>query len=458
MKTIKELFEEIVASNEFPEESYQEFKEREKESKRLVLKILKDYTEDKLNYSTKCKNKIKYIFPIMYVCENKIKDAFPFILNCFCVNAQNAYYLYEELINDIPTIIYNTYNGEYKLIETFMNNQEIDESIRNAALCAYCKLTREKEINKRVFNNFVNHKLEYLNEEVTDEKINALTQICNYSAEYHIYSQLLYIRKVAYSEFFDETVCGDYEHYVDKMFSYDLETSILENYSLKERCMLYRFFNFENTKDLENIKELQDKKISPRLAKKKEMMTNYINACTIRKPDNITKNDLCFCGSGLKYKKCCMGKRDYTYVYKRLEDYYDLLIDYPEENNIDKEQKGLISMFSLDSITMDKLFYKAFHKVNVPNYIPHNYQEERLNKASYILSGLDIALNIVKDKKIYSEEEFNLEYMIHYDIFYCLNEAYKIIHDEHYPLPQLNEKIKDLIFSINKYFKGTALE
>ena len=45
-----------------------------------------------------------------------------------------------------------------------------------------------------------------------------------------------------------------------------------------------------------------------------------------------------------------MGKRDVAYVYKRLEDYYDLLIDYPEVENPSKEQKGLVSFFSKEAI------------------------------------------------------------------------------------------------------------
>lgn len=460
MKTTKELFEEIVNNVSFNEEDYNLLKEKPKEVTRYILKLLTDFNVNKVNYFEKYHNKNKYIFPIMLAAEMKIQEAFPLILKCFELDNQNAYYLYEEFVTDISSIIYHTYDGNVKLLESFINNQKIDEQITNSALMAYFRLTSEKLINKRVFNNFVNKKLELMEEEATDESINDLTLISELSCENHIYTQLLIVRKIAYSDFFDETLAGDYEHYVDKMFSYDEDnniSNIITNYSVILRCYLYRLFDFSKEKVFDETKA-DEKVISERSEKKKEMMKNFLDSCTITKPKDITKNDLCFCGSGLKYKKCCMGKRDVAYVHKRLEDYYDLLVDYPEVENLSKEQKGLISFFSRDSIEMDKLFYKALHKVSIPNYIPHNYSDERLLKASYLLGGLDIANKIIKENNVFNEDLFNTKYMIHYDIFSCINEAYKIIHDEHYPLPQLNQKIKDLIYSINKFFKGTDEE
>lgn len=460
MKTTKELFDEMANNVSFSETDYDLLKEKPKEVKRYIVKLLTDFNVNKINYFEKYKNRNKYIFPIMLATELKIQETFPLILKCFELDNQDAYYLYEEFMSDISSVIYHTFDENVKLLESFINNDKIDEQIRNSALMAYFKLTSEKLINKRVFNNFVNKKLELMQEEPTDESINLLTLIADLSCENHIYSQLLIVRKIAYSSYFDETLAGDYEHYIDKMFTYDESnniSNIITEYNVISRCYLYRLYDFSKDKNLEEKRN--DEKIGlEKTEKKKEMMKNFLETCTITKPKDITKNDLCFCGSGLKYKKCCMGKRDVAYVYKRLEDYYDLLIDYPEVENPSKEQKGLVSFFSKEAIEMDKLFYKALHKVSIPNYIPHNYSDERLLKASYLLNGLDIASNIIKDNNAFDEEMFNTKYMIHYDIFSCINEAYKIIHDEHYPLPQLNQKIKDLIYSINKFFKGSQGE
>lgn len=453
MKTVKELFESIVNNDFFNEEEYNLLKEKPKEVKKYIIKLLTDFNVNKISYLDKYKNKKRYLFPIILAAELKFEEVFPLLLNSFSVSTVDSYTLYEDLTADIPSILYNTFDGDNKILETFINNNVIDEQIRNYALMVYFKLTFDKRINKRVFNNFINKKLSVLQEPITDENVTILTEICNYSAEMHIYSNLLLVRKIAYSDYFDETIGGDFEHLIDKMFTYDNTnyiSKIVENYNTIERCYLYRLFSFDNSIDL------IDNEISPKELQKKEMLTKYISECTKTKPKDINKNDLCFCGSNLKYKKCCFGKKDIAYVYRRLEDFYDLLIDYPEVNNVDKVNKGLISFYSTDAIKMDKFFYKALHKVNVPSYIPHDYTDENFLKASYLLEGLNVAKDIIRINKVYNEDEFNEKFMIHYDIFFCLNETYRIIHDEHYPLPQLNEKIKDMIYIINKYFKGTA--
>ena len=162
----------------------------------------------------------------MLATELKIQETFPLILKCFELDNQDAYYLYEEFMSDISSVIYHTFDEKVKLLESFINNDKIDEQIRNSALMAYFKLTSEKLINKRVFNNFVNKKLELMQEEPTDESINLLTLIADLSCENHIYSQLLIVRKIAYSSYFDETLAGDYEHYIDRMFTYDENNNI----------------------------------------------------------------------------------------------------------------------------------------------------------------------------------------------------------------------------------------
>lgn len=43
-------------------------------------------------------------------------------------------------------------------------------------------------------------------------------------------------------------------------------------------------------------------------AKRKLNIANMRAHCHDPKPEKIGRNDLCPCGSGLKYKKCCLNK------------------------------------------------------------------------------------------------------------------------------------------------------
>ena len=54
--------------------------------------------------------------------------------------------------------------------------------------------------------------------------------------------------------------------------------------------------------------ELSKKKKDPRT--KKVICSGFGNTYKAPKETRIGRNDLCPCGSGKKYKKCCMGKGD----------------------------------------------------------------------------------------------------------------------------------------------------
>ena len=42
--------------------------------------------------------------------------------------------------------------------------------------------------------------------------------------------------------------------------------------------------------------------------KMKEIKQNYVDTVTVRVENKLGRNDLCHCGSGKKYKKCCLDK------------------------------------------------------------------------------------------------------------------------------------------------------
>ena len=101
---------------------------------------------------------------------------------------------------------------------------------------------------------------------------------------------------------------------------------------------------------------------------------------------------------------------------------------------------------------MDKLFFKAIHNYKLPPYIPHDLKREGMEKASYLLSGLEIAYQLINENDIHDDEIFANKYMIHYNLTDCTNLAWQIIQDEHYPQPQFKQRIIDLIMLINKSF------
>lgn len=419
----------------------------------ILIKRLCDFNSDKYNY-VDSDNHNSYLFPLILLGEMRITKAFPLIVEMFSVDESYSYYLYDEFIkNDLSTILYRTYNGDNKLLESMILNKKIDIYCRIQALMVYLKLGSEGTIKWINLLNVVNKLTRNINkEDLEDDEVDIITHTAVFIAEFHIVSLIKVMRKIIRSSNFDQSVCGEYENYIDKMFTYEsdnLVSNIILDYRFETRAYVNRMYNFENEHIIEKTEKpyVDDEK----LARKKEMMESFLNACKFVKPE-IQKNDLCYCGSGKKYKKCCIDEPNEKYVYKPLSQYYDLLIDYPQEDTIDGK-KGLKSLFIDKAIEMDKWFYKAFHYVNIPNYIPQDIYSESLFKAGCILNGLDLALEIIEEEKISTEEEFNDKFMIHYDILSCSNAAYKMIHDNNYPVPQLNSRIDSMFYAINSKLK-----
>lgn len=55
-------------------------------------------------------------------------------------------------------------------------------------------------------------------------------------------------------------------------------------------------------------KKREQKKIYRRLRVKNRAFINLENMPLVRKSEKINRNVMCPCGSGLKYKKCCLNK------------------------------------------------------------------------------------------------------------------------------------------------------
>lgn len=433
--------------------------------KRTLTQHLNNFLKNKKNFileKTKY-HKNYYLFPILYLAYKEEQSIFPTILSMFSETTDNSYYLFDDLpASDLSTIIYRTFNGDYKLLLSFINNESIDETSRSQALMAFFKLGSEKKIHPNVLNYFVNSHLKAIeDEEPSDEEIDLLTQVAIYISEFHIFTMIDKMRKIVFSNAFDQSVIGEYDNYIDRMFTYDgysRVTNIIEDYSFVNRIYVHRLYDFPKEFICPESQKISEKN-KLKAQKKKEMMENFINASKVNKSNTIGKNEQCFCNSGKLYKNCCMNKSGDVYACKRFEDYFDLLIDYPNEFKKEKknelnlrEEKGLAYIFPQKAIEMDKLFFKALHNYMIPTYIPHDYQREGMEKASYLLEGLDIAYEIIRENKVYDEEVFASKYMIHYNIFDCANIALKIVQDEHYPQPQFKQRITDLIMLINKHF------
>ena len=119
--------------------------------------------------------------------------------------------MYEDLPQtDLSSIIVNTYNGDYRLLQEFIDTKKIDDTIRSQALMAFFKLGSDKKLHPNTFAYYVNNNIKKVESKAnpSDNDIDKLTEIAVYISEFHIFSMLEKMRKITHSKAFDQSING----------------------------------------------------------------------------------------------------------------------------------------------------------------------------------------------------------------------------------------------------------
>ena len=127
-----------------------------------------------------------------------------------------------------------------------------------------------------------------------------------------------------------------------------------------------------------------------------------------QKQKKTGRNDPCPCGSGKKYKKCCIDLYQESAPVIRQEDEYDLLEEYPQNSPLFKE------MYEEEAISIDMLVYKALHHRAIPIWVERDRKRERQETINYLNEALDLFLNKCQREQITSFDAYDERYMVHY--------------------------------------------
>ena len=136
---------------------------------------------------------------------------------------------------------------------------------------------------------------------------------------------------------------------------------------------------------------------------------------TIRKEKKIGRNDPCPCGSGKKYKFCCLNKpADEMDLIESLEERGKCLKSYPYTGQERVEGRiYLADYFDEVSIEIDKILYLAL--MNRPAFIwNRNKPAEEKRMREYLYLAYQKLAARMKEEQIRTFAEYDEKYSIHY--------------------------------------------
>lgn len=310
------------------------------------------------------------------------------------------------LIGDLTTdgfrdIVYHTYNGDIELLKSTILNKSVNEFVRAELLEVMGQLYLDGTLEENEWKTFLKQRV-YSGEEYSYFYDGVAGIIC----KCHFVDMLPEIRYMLDNELMDETVLGWYDSCLDYMFEYrEYEKNFCKD-SINAAETLKRWAMFEQ----DSQSNLMDEK-----ARRKE----FEKLMKMMKGKNIVhkvgRNDPCPCGSGKKYKFCCLNKPNSPLdaIESALER-EKCLSGYPYTGEEQEEGKVYLKdYFDLESIEIDKLLYLALK--NRTGFIwDRNECKEKNRCREYLSLAFPMFLDKVKKEGIKTFEEYNKKFSIHY--------------------------------------------
>lgn len=354
-----------------------------------------------------------HIYAIYLLAQFREKSAFARIIDLISFTPDEVEAFFGDVLTeDLSSIIYSTFDGCLNILQSIIENPLLNIYARGAALDVYGKLYSDGIVSKEEC-------IEYLKALVYDNyydmQSDLATEVQGFVIKKHFFEMIDDIQFLYDQNRIDTTMFGQYDDFIDSIYSYDYEKERVRYIDdiIKE---MYWWSCFEQTEDEKGKKRTQMKEFEESICKEEKLIKQMIE-----KPKKIGRNDPCPCGSGKKYKKCCLGKESPIEVEPKkeftesAEDRKIWLKYYPIEEGERKEcEIRITDIFDRESIDIDKLVYLALHHRAIPIWIKRDKFKEEMIMISYLIEAYEKFLSKCEKEGISSFDEYDSKYKIHY--------------------------------------------
>ena len=311
---IKEIVKELEYYNEeLPKEALQKAMEYKEEMIPELLKML-EYTKENLENIINEKDEFYgYIYAFFLLAEFREKRAFPYLIDLINKGEEYVEYIIGEDYPDyLPRLLASLYNGEDQALFDIIENDKYDEFIRSSVLQTFAILylnnEKSREFILNYFRKLINEKEEndnsYLYEEILTETSHLkLKELKNDIENIYYLIENEEEKQDLESQLEEDNEINRNIYPFKPFYEY-----IYDTVGIMEEWQCFRYIEDE---EFENS---DDYKVCQYIMQKRE--DDYIGTKI-----DIGRNDLCYCGSGKKYKKCCINK-NYWEIKDRITNTY----------------------------------------------------------------------------------------------------------------------------------------
>lgn len=397
---MKELIEKLYDNES--QFDYETVKEIRKNKGKINSYLLEELNKNIENYNSEKDFPLFVDYALFLLAEFKEKKAFPLILKMLSIPSLDGYNaLGDGLMEKLSSIMVSVFDGDFKGLNKIIENKNIDNYIRNIALETYIYFYKKNLIDKNDLIQLLKNLI--LIYEYDDDIYNSiLTVIINT----RLIEMIPDVKLLFENDAIDYYIRGGYAEFIDYLFNYDKEYTIDVISNIEDNMAWWYCFH----KDEEDNKEFDYAKMEQAMNEfiKEDMNQNIINY------NKVGRNDPCPCGSGKKYKKCCLNKIESTLPYQKYID--NSLKNYPKKND-NKDELDFYTIYKEEYIEIDKLLYKAMKKKNIPMFIKRNITKENEINYSYLEEAYSLIKKVIEKEQFKTIEEYDELVSIHFSLY-----------------------------------------
>lgn len=396
-------------------------------------------------------NYMLHIYSIYLLAQFRDKTAFKRIVDLISFTPDYVDSLLGDVITErLSSILYSTFDGNLNLLQAIIENQLLNIYARGAALDVYGKLYSDGVVNKE---ECIDYLRELIYDNYYDINSDIATDIQGVVIEKHIFEMIDDVQFLYDQNRIDRTMFGKYDDFIDFIYSYEYERDRVRyiNDIIEE---MYWWSCFEQTRDEKRKTITKMEKLEETIDIEEKLLKH-----AIEKPKKLGRNNPCTCGSGKKYKKCCLGKepsvevehiKDYSESFEEQKiwlKYYPIEEPKRSDSEIRDNEIRITDIYDKESIDIDRLIYLALHHRAIPIWIRRDKCKEEMIMISYLINAYEKFASKCKKEGINYFGEYDDKYKIHYRSNEWVEKLNNLINENEqeykyeYILKDINERI-----------------
>ncbi len=284
----------------FPKKEVEQAIKQQEEMTPILLNSLDYANENADSLRAEDSDYWMHTYAMYLLAQFREKSAFPKLIEMMAREDETVDFLIGDTITeDYHKILFSTFDGNVDLLKKVIEDSTICEFSRDSAMRTYAMLYEKNMISKEEIIDYIQY---LVDDKLTEDYTYVMTSIVNCIGKTRLLELIPYIKRIFEREAVWEGSLGTYEE-------------VVRDISNNTYGKIEKFYIDDTVKEMEWWHCFDENTLVPFGQHKKEASIQKDDAYTFPKAEpvrkeykNVGRNDSCPCGSGKKFKKCCMNK------------------------------------------------------------------------------------------------------------------------------------------------------